>query len=79
MQEQQAREERSQRAFASAQAQNTNLGGRVKGMNTAVYGSALQSIINDLDQVEPRTTVYDAAQQLRQAVQSRLKEVAAQS
>jgi hypothetical protein len=79
VQEQQTREARSQEAFAAAQSKNTRLGEQVGNMDTAAYGSALQSIVNDLEQVAPGTTEYAAAQQLKQAVQSRLREVAAQS
>jgi ABC-type hemin transport system substrate-binding protein len=37
----------------------------------------LKSILNDLSQVVPATTVYEAAQQMQQAVEARLREVAA--
>lgn len=79
IQEQQIREARSQEAFAAAQSKNTRLGSRVNNLDTATYASELQSIVNDLDQVAVGTTVYEPAQQLKQAVQARLQEAAAQS
>ncbi|MEM6836335.1 MAG: hypothetical protein AAF609_05720 [Cyanobacteria bacterium P01_C01_bin.120] len=77
VQAQQAREERSQQAFSTAQDKNIDLGSRVRYIDRAEYASALQSIINDLNLVASGTTVYEPAQQLRQAVQDRLEEAAA--
>ncbi|MEM1279640.1 MAG: hypothetical protein AAGG53_06335, partial [Cyanobacteria bacterium P01_H01_bin.152] len=77
VQEQQIREERSQQAFTTAQDKNIDLGSRVRYIDRAEYASALQSIINDLNQVNSGTTVYESAQQLKQAVQNRLEEAAA--
>lgn len=79
VQEQETREVRSQQAFATAQQKNTDLGSRVGNLDRATYASILQSIVNDLNQVESGTTVYDSAQQLKAAVQSRLQDAAAQS
>ncbi len=79
VQELQVREARSQDAFATAQAKNTALGSRAQYLDQSAYASELQDIVNSLNQVEPKTTVYSAAQSLKQAVQNRLAEVAAQS
>jgi len=77
VQEQQIREERSQEAFADAQAKNINLSSRAEYLTPSAYAGELQSILNDLDRVQADTTVAESAQVLKQAVQARLKEVAA--
>lgn len=76
VQEEISREQRSQQAFAAAQEKNLDLGSRVQTLDTAQYASALQSIVNDLNKVEPGTTAHEPAQQLLSAVQARLQEVA---
>jgi hypothetical protein len=78
VQEQQSREARAQQAFDSAQTKNIALGSRVNRLEPPQYVSELQSILQDLNAVEAGTTPYDAAQQLKQAVNARLQEADAQ-
>lgn len=75
--EQQIREEQSQQAYTAALAKNADLSRRVEFLTPSAYAGELQSIMNDLNQVQASTTVYDSAQQLKQAVQARLQEAAA--
>lgn len=70
-------EQRSRQAFESAQSQAVDLGARVETLDTVRYASALQGIINALNQVQPGTTAHEPAQQLLQAVQARLRETSA--
>ncbi|MDB9526661.1 hypothetical protein PN498_11720 [Oscillatoria sp. CS-180] len=77
IQEQLVKEQRSRQALESAQQKNIELADRVQNLDAARYAGALQSIVNDLNRVEPGTTAYEPAQQLLAAVQERLRAAAA--
>ncbi len=69
-------ETRSIAAFESAQRKNTDLANMVSRLDANQYAGYLQDILNDLNQVETGTTVYDQSQQLADAVEQRLTTVA---
>lgn len=70
-----AAEERSQRAWESAEAKQIQLLGRADTMSPSAYASAAQSIISDLNRIEPNTTKYDLAQTWLKNIQAELAKV----